>query len=84
MKTRSQNNERKWKQHLHKIANKENQQEQIQQPFSNQEESEVQKYDAIKFPDDTTLKVHQASHIYHKLISFKDATRKYRPPKMEQ
>ena len=43
MKTRSQDNEHKWTQHLHKIANKENQQEQIQQPYSNNENNEGEK-----------------------------------------
>ena len=48
---------------MHKIANKENQQEHIQQPYSNKETNEERKCDAIKFPDDATLKVHNAAHI---------------------
>ena len=80
MKTRSQNNEYKWTHHLYQIATEGYQQEQIQQPHSNNGDTEEQKCDAINRPDDTTLKLQDAAHIYPKLIAFKEATRKYKLP----
>ena len=52
----------------------------IEQPYRNNNEHEERKCDNVKFPDDTTLKVQNATQICQKLVAFKEATRKYRLP----